>query len=594
MSPRWKFDLFIDGVWDKGEGGGEPIEVINPATEELIGVVPNASTKDAARAIEAARRAFDDGPWPWMKPAERARLLHLMADRLRSRADELRALVTAQTGSFGAIAEFVQGPGSIDLFDSNADVAMHFNWVEDAVPTAGPTGMGGSALFREPVGVVGAITPFNFPFFLNMIKTAPALAAGCTVVLKPHPWTPLDAFLIAQAADEAGLPPGVFNVVTGHREVGEELTTNLLVDMITMTGSTATGRQIMAAGAASMKRLHLELGGKSAQVVLDDAGEEYARSIGFGAVLNHCGQGCAIPTRLLLPHHLLDAYKEGLEAARAAVVIGDPTDPTTTLGPLIREQQRQRVESLVQSGIDAGAEVLCGARRPPELERGFFYEPTVLVGTNDMRVAQEEIFGPVLTVIPYSGSDQDAIRLANDSIYGLGGGVTARNTARAFNVARQIRSGMLGALAQSLTERPAGAVSRNGETQPKRAPEAMTRSISSIAISGFVTAFRLSSGTPSPRQARGIACPVRQAGTAAGRPSPGPRATPASARPATDNWPSFQATRRIAARRRPNARPFSATPCRRRSATRRGRQPSGRPRQAGPSQLALCPTRRLR
>jgi acyl-CoA reductase-like NAD-dependent aldehyde dehydrogenase len=201
----------------------------------------------------------------------------------------------------------------------------------------------------------------------------------------------------------------------------------------------------MAAGAETMKRLHLELGGKSAMVVLDDVTEDHARTIGFGAVLTHCGQGCVIQTRLLLPERLLEAYKEGVHAALADVKIGDPNDPSTTLGPLIREQQRLRVEGLVQSGIDEGAEVVCGAKRPAGIDKGFFYEPTVLVGTNDMRIAQEEIFGPVMTVIPYSGTDQDAVRIANDSIYGLGGGVVAGSTARAFNVARQIRAGSMSA-----------------------------------------------------------------------------------------------------------------------------------------------------
>jgi aldehyde dehydrogenase (NAD+) len=446
MSTQWNFDLFIDGKWDKGEAGGSPIEVINPATEEVIGTVPEASPKDAARAIEAARRAFDEGPWQWMKPAERAAIIRKMGDILMSRAAELRELIVAETGSVGFLTDFVQAAGSIGMFESNARLAESgFDWIQVEPPTAGPMGMGGSAVIREPVGVVGAITPFNFPFMLNVVKTAPALAAGCTVVLKPHPWTPLDAFLIAQAAEEAGVPPGVFNVITGHAEVGEELTTNPLVDMITMTGSTATGRRIMAAGSETMKRLHLELGGKSAQVVLDDVSEDYARSIGFGAVLTHCGQGCVIQTRLLLPEHLLDAYKEGVETARATVNIGDPVDPSVNLGPLIREQQRAKVEMLVQSGIDEGAEVLCGAKRPDGFDKGFFYEPTVMIGTNDMRIAQEEIFGPVLTVIPYSGKDADGVRLANDSIYGLGGGVVAGNTARAFNVARQIRAGSMSA-----------------------------------------------------------------------------------------------------------------------------------------------------
>ena len=317
------------------------------------------------------------------------------------------------------------------------------SWIEASAPTGGASGVSGSALVREPVGVVAAITPFNFPFMLNLVKSAPALAVGCTVVLKPHPWTPLDAFMIAQVAEEAGIPPGVFNVITGHGEVGDELTSNPMVDMVTFTGSTATGRRIMASASATVKRLQLELGGKSAQVILDDVPEDHVRQIGFGAVLTHCGQGCAIQTRLLMPEHLLDAYLEGAQAAVAGVKIGDPRDPSTTLGPLIREQQRSRVEGYVASGLEQGAQLVTGGKRPVGLDKGFFYEPTLLVGRNDMRISQEEIFGPVMTVIPYSGRDDDAVRIANDSIYGLAGGVTALNTARAFNVARQIRAGSM-------------------------------------------------------------------------------------------------------------------------------------------------------
>jgi acyl-CoA reductase-like NAD-dependent aldehyde dehydrogenase len=303
--------------------------------------------------------------------------------------------------------------------------------------------MAGTAIVREPIGVVAAITPFNFPFMLNVVKVAPALAVGCTVVLKPHPWTPLDAMMIAEAAAEAGIPPGVLNVITGHGDVGDELTSNPMVDMVTFTGSTATGRRIMASAAATVKRVQLELGGKSAQVVLDDVSEEVARSLGFGAVLTHCGQGCVLQTRLLLPEHLLAAYKEGLDAVRPSITIGDPRDAKTVLGPLIREQQRTRVESYVQSGLDEGAELLCGGKRPEALRKGFFYEPTVFVSGNSLRIAQEEIFGPVLTVVPYSGGDDEAVRLANDSIYGLGGGVLAASTSRAFNIARRIRAGQM-------------------------------------------------------------------------------------------------------------------------------------------------------
>jgi len=300
-------------------------------------------------------------------------------------------------------------------------------------------------LIRQPLGVVAAITPFNFPFMLNVVKVAPALAAGCTVVLKPHPWTPLDAFMIAQAAEAAGLPQGVLNVITGHGDVGDELTSNPMVDMVAFTGSTATGKRVLASAARTVKRVQLELGGKSAQVLLDDVGEDYARSIGFGAVLTHCGQGCVLSTRLLMPAHLMDAYREGVRAAAKTIKIGDPRDPATNLGPLIREQQRTRVEGYVASGNEQGAELLVGGKRPSNFDKGFFYEPTVFVGENSMKIAQEEIFGPVLTVIPYSGKDDDAVRIANDSVYGLGGQVEAAATGRAFNVARRIRAGTMSA-----------------------------------------------------------------------------------------------------------------------------------------------------
>jgi aldehyde dehydrogenase (NAD+) len=441
LTARWNFDLYIDGKWTGGDDAGS-LTVVDPATEEPIGEVPDASAKDAVRAIEAARRAFDEGPWPWMKPKDRSAILVRMAEALEARAAELRELIVAETGSVGFITDFIQGAGSIGMFRSNAAQAEHvIQWVESGAPTGGPSAMSGSAIFREPVGVVAAITPFNFPFMLNVVKVAPALAAGCSVVLKPHPWTPLDAFLIAQAAEEAGVPPGVLNVITGHGDVGDELTTSPMVDMVAFTGSTATGRRIMANGAATMKRLQLELGGKSAQVVLDDCTEDYARSIGFGGVLTHCGQGCVLQTRLLLPEPLLDAYRDGVAAAAPMITIGDPRDEATVLGPLIREQQRVRVEGYVQSGLDEGGELLTGGQRPDGFDKGFFYEPTVFVGRNDMRIAQEEIFGPVLTVVPYSGGDDEAARLANDSVYGLGGEVVSSSTARAFNVARRIRAG---------------------------------------------------------------------------------------------------------------------------------------------------------
>jgi aldehyde dehydrogenase (NAD+) len=450
MPRHWRYDLFINGTWTPGEASSV-IEVIDPATEEVIGQVPEATQKDAVRAVQAARKAFDEGPWPWMKPRQRAAVLVQMAAALERRAAELRELIVAETGAVGVIVDAYQAGGVIPLFRSNAEQIVHaVDWVEAGPPTGGPAGLAGSALFREPVGVVAAITAFNFPFFLNVVKTTPALAAGCTVVLKPHPWTPLDAFLIAQAAEEAGLPPGVLNVIPGGAEVGEELAGNPMVDMVSFTGSTATGRRIMANAANTIKKLHLELGGKSAHVVLDDVPEAVVANIGFGAVLTHCGQGCALPTRLLLPEKFLDVYKAGVRKARERVVIGDTRDPKTTLGPLIREQQRRRVEGYTQSAIEEGAEILIGGRRPDGFPKGFYYEPTIYLGNNGMRVAREEIFGPCLTVIPYSGDDAEAVRIANDSIYGLGGMVMSASSSHAFNVARQIRAGAVQAIGVSM------------------------------------------------------------------------------------------------------------------------------------------------
>jgi aldehyde dehydrogenase (NAD+) len=445
----WDYDLFIDGRATASDGDRR-ITVVDPATEEVIGSVPDSTGTDMRRAIAAARRAFDEGPWPWLKPSERGRVISRMADILTERHPELHELIVAETGATVGgnnigTADFIQCAGAVGAVRwLGANAASAIDWVESGLPTPGVTGLGGNILVREPAGVVGAITPFNYPFQLNLFKVTPALAAGCTIVLKPHPWTPLDAFEIARAATDAGVPPGVLNVVPGGAEVGDELTGSSLVDVITFTGSTPTGRRIMANAAGTIKRVKLELGGKSARVVLGDASEAYAATIGFTDVLAHCGQGCVLQSRLLLPERLRDAYVDGVHKAFADVRIGDPRDETTTLGPLIRAAHRDRVEELVQSGVAAGARVLVGGKRPADQPRGYFYEPTVLMDArNDMRIAQEEIFGPVLTVIAYDGSDEEAVRLANDSIYGLAGGVVSSDTNRAFGVARRIRTGMI-------------------------------------------------------------------------------------------------------------------------------------------------------
>jgi aldehyde dehydrogenase (NAD+) len=441
MTTRWNYELYIDGKWTRG-AATQDITVIDPANEEAIGTVPEGTVDDARSAIEAAHRAFYDGPWPYMKPAERGAKLKALAEILSSREAELRELVVAEAGACGPMVDMVQVGGAIGIGHYNADRVQDLvQWVESSHPTGGPNGMAGSAVVREPVGVVAAITPFNFPFMLNMVKVMPAMAVGCSVVLKPHPWTPLDAFEIARAADEAGIPPGVLNVITGHAEVGDELTGNPLVDMITFTGSTATGRRIMSRAGEQIKRVQLELGGKSARIFLDDVPADFARQHGFGMVIAHCGQGCALQTRLLVPENLLDPLVEGIKGMVPFLKIGDTRDPETVLGPLVSAQQRERVEDYVASGIDQGATLVTGGKRPEGFEKGFFYEPTAFIGTNDMRIAQEEIFGPVLTIIPYSGDEDEAVRIANDSIYGLAGSVVSANTARAFNVARRIRAG---------------------------------------------------------------------------------------------------------------------------------------------------------
>jgi aldehyde dehydrogenase (NAD+) len=486
VSDRWDYDrMFIDGAWTADDIVGV-IEVIDPATEEVIGSVPDAGVKATHAAIAAARRAFDDGPWPRKSPRERAAVLRRFAAILDERHDLLKKLVMAESGSVGFLADIIQVRGTIDIAEWIAEsMELAVRWTEVSPPAGGPTGMAGHAVVREPVGVVAAITPFNFPFFLNIVKVLPALAAGCTAVLKPHQWTPLDAFEIAKAAEDAELPPGVLNVIAGGPDVGEEMTTHPMVDMVTFTGSTATGRAIMAAAAPTVKRLQLELGGKSACIVLDDVSEEHVAAMGIITSMIHAGQGCAIQTRMLLPEHLLDAYVEGAKASASSLKVGDPREPDTLIGPLIREQQRARVEGYVQSGIDEGAQLVFGGKRPEHLAKGFFYEPTLFINArNDMRIAQEEIFGPVLTVITYKTEDE-AIRIANDSIYGLGGGVVAGNTARGFNVARQIRAG-------NVSLQTVGSPTSNAETLGTSGPGWSAEQPNGVGITGVFGGFKQS------------------------------------------------------------------------------------------------------
>jgi acyl-CoA reductase-like NAD-dependent aldehyde dehydrogenase len=435
--------FFIGGRWVAPENGAA-LDVIDPATEEVIGTAAVPSTKDAVRAIEAARAAFDDGPWPRMPVAERAAAVRRIGELLMRRKDEIVDLMIREVGSTQILAKTFQGVWPIGFYAKCAQWAEEFPWEEPAAAQDAPL-PSSALLVREPVGVVSSITPFNYPFFVNSGKVAPSIVMGNTLVLKTSPWTPLDAFVIAQAAEEAGIPPGVLNVIGGGgADVGEEMVSNPMVDMVSFTGSVVVGRAVAALAAKTIKKVQLELGGKSAIVVLDDADPEQVVPGAFGGCMIHAGQGCGCTTRLLVPEKMHDDLVERLVAMCRSAKVGDPREADTVVGPLIRDQHRQRVESYVQAGIDEGAAIATGGRRPPHLDKGFFYEPTIFTGVrNDMKIAQEEIFGPVLCVIPYRDEDE-AVRIANDSMFGLGGAVMSANRDRAMAIAKRMRTGYVG------------------------------------------------------------------------------------------------------------------------------------------------------
>jgi aldehyde dehydrogenase (NAD+) len=435
--------LLIDGRLLEARSG-KRYPNINPATEEVLGSVADAGAEDAEAAIAAARRCFDESSWASDR-ALRRRCLIQLRDALRGAVAQLRAQVVAEVGATMAITENgPQGDGPLGILDFYLELMERYDW-ETQLPVTRHMGVPSRrSIWKEAAGVVGAITPWNFPFQINMAKIAPALAAGCTVVLKAAPETPWTATFIGKlAAEQTDLPPGALNILTcGDRTaVGEWLVADPRVDVISFTGSTATGRRVMAAAAATVKRVFLELGGKSATIVLDDADFSNALLSGF-AVCYHAGQGCAIPTRLLLPRA---RYAEGVEFLRAAFAqlpYGDPYGAGQIMGPLISSRQLARVLDFIETGKREGARLVCGGRRPPQLSRGYYVEPTIFADVrNDMRIAQEEIFGPVLVVIAYE-DDDEAVRIANDSIYGLSGAIIG-SPERALRMARRIRTGTL-------------------------------------------------------------------------------------------------------------------------------------------------------
>jgi aldehyde dehydrogenase (NAD+) len=423
---------------------GATFENVNPATEEVIGVAADGTKEDMERAIAAARRAFDATRWSQDR-AFRAKCITQLYDALKADKEQLRAIVVAEAGACVSLTGFMHVDEPIEMLKYWAQKATAYPYERamSDVPFLGQPQR--RLLRREPAGVVGAITPWNVPLYLNIAKIGPALAAGCTIVLKPAPDTPWSATHLAKlAAERTDLPAGVLNVVASSDHLlGEMLSTDPRVDLVTFTGSTATGRRVMERAAATVKKVFLELGGKSANVVLDDA--KLAAVLPAAAMTCvHGGQGCAITTRLLLPR---SRYAEGVALVKAAFEgwkYGDPTHPAHLQGPQISRKQQQRVLSYIERGKREGAKCIVGGGVPKHLPKGYYVEPTLFVDVDPkMAIAQEEIFGPVLVVIPFE-DDADAVRIANDSIYGLSGAVHSASEERALAVAREIRTGTLG------------------------------------------------------------------------------------------------------------------------------------------------------
>ncbi|OZF45799.1 aldehyde dehydrogenase family protein [Rhodococcus sp. 14-2470-1a] len=433
-------NLFIGGAWVAGETGRtEP--VINPATEETIGVAPVASRADVAKAITAARTAFDDGPWPQMTMKERSVVLLRMADVMEKRFEELVQLNIAESGGTRIGAESFQIGFPLTHFRDLAERVMIQFPVERAMPPHVGGTLGQGVIRREPWGVASLISAYNFPFFLNMMKLGPALAAGCTTILKPAPTTPLEAFILGEIAEEAGLPAGVLNIVAGDTDAGLELTTNPMVDIVSFTGSDTVGRKVFEQAAPTVKKVILELGGKSANIICEDA--DLGKVVGSVVrdIVLHAGQGCAFLTRTVVHRSRHDELIELVTEALKKVKVGDPALPDTVMGPVGSAAQRARVEKLIQTGIDEGATLAVGGGRPHGLDKGFFIEPTLFVDVeNSMAIAQQEFFGPVGVVIPFDDEDE-AVRIANDSDFGLAGGVWSKDPVRAYDIAKRIRTG---------------------------------------------------------------------------------------------------------------------------------------------------------
>lgn len=432
--------FFINGEWVAPSSSAK-IDVINCATEELFLSVAEAKNPDIEKAVAAARQAFDKGPWPRLTHAERAKYLNAIAQELGNRVEDNARIWTSESGVITPVATGgSMGLGSI--YSYYANLADSFSFEEQRKPGMGSGNVG--LLVREPVGVVAAIIPWNGPASLAAYKVAPALLAGCTVILKASPEAPGSAYVLAEICEKIGLPAGVVNVLTADREVSEQLVRHPGVDKVTFTGSTVAGRKIASICGERIARCTLELGGKSAAVILDDydvgtAAQNISMMAGFLT-----GQVCSSLTRIIVTEKRHDQLVDALAASFGAVKVGDPFDPASQMGPLAMRRQRDRVESYIAKGQAEGAKLATGGGRPAHLNRGFYIEPTVFGNVdNNHTIAREEIFGPVLSVIP-AKSEADAIEIANDTIYGLNASVFTNDTERAYSVARQLRSGTVG------------------------------------------------------------------------------------------------------------------------------------------------------
>ncbi|MFJ9085025.1 aldehyde dehydrogenase [Streptomyces sp. NPDC102384] len=416
--------------------GKDVIEVVSPHTGEVFGRVPHAAPADVDRAVAVARRAFEDGPWPRMSLDERIEIITRIKDAFAVRHEEIARVISSENGTPYTSGVMVQALAAMMVWDSAINVARNFTYEETR-----DGALGKLLVRREPVGVVAAIVPWNVPQFTAAAKLAPALLAGNPVILKTSPETPLDAYLLAEIATEAGLPEGVLSILPADREVSEYLVGHPGVDKVSFTGSVAAGKRVMEVASRNLTRVTLELGGKSAAVILEDAdaGAAVSGIVPFAWMIN--GQACVAQTRILVPRSRYDEFADAFSTAASALKIGDPLDPATELGPLVAQRQQQRSLDYIRIGQQEGAKILTGGGVPKGFEQGWYVEPTLFGDVDNlMRIAREEIFGPVICLLPY-GDEAEAIKIANDSDYGLSGSVWTADTAHGVDIARQVRTG---------------------------------------------------------------------------------------------------------------------------------------------------------